>query len=119
MNRIIHNCALLVVLAFLAMTMTAQAQDVYLWNDYMLYQDEEPWQLAGWGNLSASYHVQFYYDTSIDVYLMQQPFQYLDIESGSTSAQFSTDVEPGTSYHIISELFFTAVFVDICYPDEY
>lgn len=67
MRAMMRNCLLLSVLAFLVMAPTVQAQDVYLWNDQMLYETESPWQLAGWGNLTASYDVQFYYDTRVDV----------------------------------------------------
>jgi hypothetical protein len=119
MNGIIKNCVLTAVLVFLGMTVQLHAQDIYLWNDSMLYQDEDPWELAGWGNLTASYDVQFYYDTTINVYLMDQPFHYLDIESGSTSAEVLADVDPGATYYIISELFVSAFYVGPCYPDEY
>jgi hypothetical protein len=112
MNGKMKSCMLLAVLAILGITAQIQAQDVYLWNDEMLYQDEYPWQLAGWGNLTASYDVSFYYDTSITVRMQDStPFHFLDTEYGSTSAEVMAYVDPGATYHIISELYLTAVYV--------
>jgi hypothetical protein len=88
-----------------------------MWNDSYLYQDDNPWQLAGWGNLTASYDVQWYYNTTVVVRLQDsQPFHFLDTESGSTSAEVLADVDPGATYYIISELFVDVATVGT-YPD--
>ena len=120
MNGKMKNCVLLAIVTFLGMTAQIEAQDVYLWNDEMLYQDEYPWQLAGWGNLTASYDVCFYYDTSITVRMQDStPFHFLDTEYGSTSAEVMAYVDPAATYHIISELYLTAVTVGFCEDGEY
>ena len=120
MNRIIRNCAFMAVLLFLGLTFQVQAQDIYLWNDSMLYQNESPWQLAGWGNVTASYDVQFYYDTTVVVRLQDStPFHFLDTESGSYSAQVSANVDPGAAYFIISELYVNVFYRGYCPDDEY
>jgi hypothetical protein len=97
-----------------------EAQDIYTSNDSYLYQDDYPWQLAGWNYVTASYDVQLYYDTTVVVHLQDsQPFHFLDTESGSTSAEVLANVDPGATYYIISELYLDVATVGTCPDGQY
>jgi hypothetical protein len=56
----------------LVLSSHARAQDIYVYNDPLPWQDEETSMAGAYGLISTTYDVQFYYDTRIDLYLFAQ-----------------------------------------------